>query len=188
MQGLTRWLASPSSMTLTHKSILGICWGSFLRELLSRQLQRALGQPPERTLRVMTPIFRGLTGALVALAAAVPAGASPKICWIDHVVAQGAAVRVIFSPAAFNVFGATDKGQFSVTQSGDITWLSGERSRQTESGLYLGEGEFVSLSFGPENTCVITFSKIDGRPGVNAHASFAPPGAAVEKSTFIPVE
>jgi hypothetical protein len=69
----------------------------------------------------MTPIVRGLTGTLAALAATVPAGASPNICWIDHVVAQGAAVRVIFSPAAFNVFGATGKGQFSVTQSGDIT-------------------------------------------------------------------
>jgi hypothetical protein len=134
-------------------------------------------------------ICRILVTSLSAILVTLPALAGPNICWIDRVVSEGSAVRVLFSRSGYNIIGANkSQGRFVIGYN-DITWLSGPKERTTEPGLLLMQNESAALIQGVEDTCMITFAEMDGRKGVTAHASFSvPPAPPTEETVFIPSE
>jgi hypothetical protein len=144
---------------------------------------------PQVRFWMMPKVSRQVLGAVVTFLVVYPALAGPNICWVDHVLAEGAAVRVLFSRGA-NIQGATkSQGRFAVGSDG-ITWLSSVNARTTERGLLLKVNESaILLGAIPEDTCTIKFAVIDGHTGVSAHSSFSvPPRPPNEKTVFIPSE
>ncbi|PYX84865.1 MAG: hypothetical protein DMG70_05390 [Acidobacteria bacterium] len=130
-----------------------------------------------------------LLGTLSALLMTSPTVAGGYICWIDRVVTEGTAVRILFSRGGFNITGgAKSQGRFVIGNT-DILWLSGPKDGQTEPGLLLMNNESAILFGGVHDTCIITFAEVDGHIGVTAHSSFSvPPERPSEKTVFIPSE
>jgi hypothetical protein len=133
-------------------------------------------------------ICRILFASLLAILVTFPALAGPNICWIDRVVSEGSAVRVLFSRSGYIIGRIKSQRRFAIGYN-DITWLSGPKERATEPGLLLMQNENAALIQRVEDTCTITFAEMDGRKGVTAHASFSVPTAPpTETTVFVPSE
>jgi hypothetical protein len=107
---------------------------------------------------------------LLGMALATTAAAKEHICWINHVVLEGAGVRVLFSHKADGHSGSVSRLQFTIDNE-LVTWLSPDSSPQTERGLFLAMGENAYVHGTPEDVCTIKAAEVSGRLGVIAQAS-----------------